>query len=557
MLDSKLRKSEKVNQQTIKKDCELSFRMNLRIFIDSDFDIPKNIDFYWSKIGCNASYIHFYDQISKPVDFNVIQEFFEFQNHPDIELSKKFQEFAVCMKNIFNLNNNFQKFLSQPKLTPNLLFSILPEDSAILFKSIFRMIDALIKGRTYQEQNYIITQFSKLLLPEEITKGNTNNDDISLFFPVSDHLHHYWAILTRDLSLRIYKLERDPKQIKLATFHNYIFNNHKLSVDGNDYFYVNKSSSEMLKMGIAKPYNILSFIKSFKNITKYSQYIPEIIKNFFIKAFNSSNFVLASAMYQSILDSHDENLSAILIDLIATMNESGAFVPFLRYCFMENVNKTMDPQFLFKNSSITTMIATALFKTMGSNIIPYITEGVRTCSSDPNIAIAIIVAKCSQLPTPLKMILSNAFKASRRKFPNNLIPLNAICDFFFFRFILPAIYIDPNLANIGKQIANYFIFNSTNCFFNSLDKGFMKSIIAFLLDISKLENKKVELPSSDFENIVKVLDTLNEKIVINYSQFQNANENPYVWSIVETIENCFLEPNEDFASEIQMSQLLI
>ena len=95
MLDSKLRKSEKVNQQTIKKDCELSFRMNLRIFIDSDFDIPKNIDFYWSKIGCNASYIHFYDQISKPVDFNVIQEFFEFQNHPDIELSKKFQEFAV------------------------------------------------------------------------------------------------------------------------------------------------------------------------------------------------------------------------------------------------------------------------------------------------------------------------------------------------------------------------------------------------------------------------------------------------------------------------------
>ncbi|OHT09940.1 hypothetical protein TRFO_21031 [Tritrichomonas foetus] len=391
--------------------------------------------------------------------------------------------------------------------------------------------------------------------PMSTNSSDNIKESVIMFAVVTDKANYYWVVLTKNYSINLYKIIQGSPLFKTVDFNNYAANGKKIIIDGIQYDYTRKNTGELIKIGLSRPNDNICFLRSFKGIKRYSKFIPDIVKNHFISLLSSPDFTLTTSIVEVLFNEHDKN---IIPDIIGCLEGTGTFSPFLRYIFSDSVMNTDRADFLFKNSSVCTYLASNIFYMKGNLLLKPIIEQIKCNKDSPIGAIASIIAQSSNLPLSLRFVLQNVFKSSRRKFPYNLTPLHVLSDFFMFRFIFPAMVTDQGLADksltdIGKSIGNAFMFKRDDPSVN--DEGLLKSIAAFLLDITKIDSQAVDIQKINFENIVFFLDSYNDKLIKNFTHKKEKRIHPFTWSMVEIIENCFVGCNENFAAEINASQL--
>ncbi|OHT13601.1 hypothetical protein TRFO_03373 [Tritrichomonas foetus] len=525
------------------------------------FQIPKDIDTYWYRIGCKVSYTALYAFLQKPLPPEIVDNLFNIGKNPNPFL-RAFWDILMQMKFILP-PNNLLTFISVPKLDIERFFQMITPNDKILFTSVILLIHLIIKDMDYQKQNHIVFQFAKFLIPSPQRLRESQKIDLSIlmFAPVYSSLRgdKFWLILRNDLSIAIYKTsDGSPVELYIPK-EKYQFNNTQgiITVNEISYIFMTQNGPDIFVDARKNRVSFIFFIQSFKGIERYifMNLLPEVIHNQFISSLRALGIGFGHAIVQSLVDTSDRKTSLYIFSMLI---EAGVFAPFIRSVFMDDVKNIDNPSKLYRNSTLATCASSSIMGSYGSPLMLKIKESINQNMKDVRSKEAIINNKiclhntmrnvmnlCSDIPLHMNFIFSSVFKSTRRKFTDNLLPAVTVSSIFILRYIMPHLINDPELKECGNFLTKGFLLRKSDPTIN--DEDLIRETCLFLVNLSNLNSSGFAFEQYDFALICQYLSTNNDKVIENFNRYQQTTtENPVVWSIVEMIENCFVGSDHDY-----------
>ena len=552
-------KSLKINQahNTVEQQAKekvLNFNVDFSALPLNRYMMPQSIDQYWNKIGCKESFKSVFLQLQKPLSPDVFNRLFKIGENPTPFLNS-FWDIISHMKFILP-PLDLVTFISHPKLEMDNLYKLIPHDSRVLLISSICLINSVIKNRDYKTQNKIVYEFAKLLVPsqESLFQAEKIEIPVAMFAPavLKDINEKIWIVLKKDMSISVYKNAEGSSLLHEIPPNSYQFDvkQGSLTTTTHTFLFTTQNGPDIFDAASKDPNSFIPFIQSFQGNERggFLNTIPMIVKKQIIVALGSPDFILAKSVVQALVDDKSDQNNYIFI--FTALNETGTFAPFIRQAFMDDVLRIDDPAKLFRTETIATRAATTIMGSSGAHLILQIKRLIANFAFNPAQAMRSIIQACSyQMPLLMNFIFSCAFKSTRRKFSNNLLPVVAASSIFILRYLNPQLINEPALKDCGSHLAKGFLLRRDDPTVN--DEKLMRETCQFLIDLTKLNGSAFQFPPYDFGNIIKFLSVANEKIINNYKkqlQIQNTDP-PLTWSVVEMIENCFVSDN-DYTAEI-------
>ncbi|OHT08874.1 hypothetical protein TRFO_22457 [Tritrichomonas foetus] len=546
-----------ISKEQVKKKV-LSFDIDFSILPLYKYQMPQNIDLFWQKIGCTQSFKAVFMQLQQPLSPDVFKNLFNYGIANPSPFLRAFWDITSHMKYILP-PVNLITFVSNPKLDMNQLFQLISPESRTLFVSTICLINSLMKGRDYRTQNELVYQFAKLLVPpqQSIFEAEKIELPVLMFAPAysKEKNERHWIVLKKDLSMSIYQITEGSPIVCEIPPNGYTFDltQGSLTTGDTSYLFMSQFGPDIFESARKDSSSLVFFIQSFKGIERYVYLnsLPIIIKEQFIAALGSPDFVLATAVVQSLVDTTDRKTS---IYVFTALNETGTFAPFIRQAFMEDVRNIDNPSKLYRTSTIATCAASSIMGHFGSPLVLRIKEAIRQNTNNPANAMRMVMKICEKMPLLMNFIFCSAFKASRRKFSENLLPAVTVSSIFMLRYVMPQLINEPELKECGNHIAKGFLLRQDDPTVN--DEKLMREACQFLIDITNLNGSAFQFESYDFALISQFLSNANDKIISHMKKLENSqNDPPLTWSVAEMIENCFVGCEHDFRTEIIAAEL--
>ena len=570
-------------KQSNESQDQLSFELKSLIDPDKLPPLPDNSDQIWQLIQDKdetVSFTELLDHIFSTLNpkhlMNAILDNPSKTNQVTQELSRHLN----YLHRIFNAGDLIS-FTSQMRLDPKHFRQSLNSTQSKLFDLSLHLLDKILRGiPNDSERKTVIHEFAQYLIPNELINIRKSRSSLQylLFLPITSYEGTKHFIATNAKRSYIYIYTGDGSGNVIITFSfdklTYDANGHHLIFETPNktgvapFTYKFKSSSEAHCWTTAVSSNesdpLLTFMTCVPYMLELSDSAP---KDFFDQiAFlvASPDMDLARAICEvgrsNLLGSDNFNLTTAAVKaVLSILSNKNLAAQFVRLTFQDEIDATTNPNVIFRESSSATLVSTVLLTSTDDSWLDQVCRVLSKHSTENLNAGILAFVKLQKLITPMiKFVCSASFRATRRKYPYNLVPLSATSAILFLRYIIPAFpNFSPELTIYGQKFVKPFFFSSRSDPRFSVEKRTYMIIAKYLTILARVQDSSISLPDYNKENLIPFLRAHPEKIMVELSKILTKKDHPLKISILEIIENIMNGTDEVFETRILNKTLFI
>lgn len=562
---------------------QVSFEVNLQIPPENLPAIPPNADELWAKIqepGEKVTYTQFSQMVSNCRNISWLKEAItqgknrsiaqsqpsDSQDRTDNinDMARHFSSFH----RIFNCND-FIRFFSYTRLDLDTFRLVINQNDIKLFDLAVLVINSVVNyTNSYEQSMEILRDFAELLVPIEFYQKRIGLSDIEylIFLPIATAQGEPLFIsIKNDLETVVIYQMKDPKSPFM------IFSMNDLVPSTNDmqlsfapknnptnpsyvFQFIEKGSPSCWSTALSPTsttYPLLTFISSLPYVSPFPTSLPECFLEQFTRVLMDPSMYLSRSICQVakswLRGSEDYEITKNSIQkLLSVMNNNGITTSFIRYCFQNEIDRTVNPETIFRESSMATMISGILLNMNDHGFLESTCVLLDRYKDNLNQAVIEFI-KNSHLNPILRFIVHTAFNATRRKFPNKLIPLSASSAIIFLRYLIPGFpKFSKELTSFGQQLMFPFVFSGRGDPKYTVDEDTYNQIANFIVNMSRAEQTTIQLSDTEYKYMFQFINKHFPDIFQELVKLIHDNEHPLLFSCLEFLENIFNGVDEIF-----------
>ncbi|EAY19889.1 hypothetical protein TVAG_129970 [Trichomonas vaginalis G3] len=519
-----------------------------------------DIDEYWNqfiKDSPKLSFTDLYERVKSCTNPSSIMAAFSDSNVSDNQLTSDLMRLIQCYPDILP-PNKLNVSLSPIKLTAAQFTLEFPPRIANVFNSIISLTQVILdRLPTYEQKMEVISKTALGLLPKTFKEQLKTRPFLTILciFPVIDEAgKKNWIIIKRDRTVNLVDMDTN-KVVKTFSLEGIIedinFKENTISFEGfGVYKFTNQNSICIWKDAQNDNSDVLvTLLSCIPVMMEFKDKIPSIFYDQMKNLISNDVYDFVRAFGTVAVSKPGKKA---FINLVQYVLYSGTVTTLVRYLFGTQIKNTIAENTIFREASACSVLFSMISDNYGYDFIDKTVNKAANCQSKIE-TVEIITRDYGNLPLQMKNLISATFRATRRKYPDRLVPLLAISSMFMLRFISPV------MANMGKtKLAGDAM--KAFVFFNSKDKSeeeFPKEIFTRIAEqyISNLgySDSTYHFAEANLEEIVADCATYNKEICDNLKR--KPTEHPLYWSMLELLENCFIG-DEDLMTVLSQGYLI-
>lgn len=530
------------------------FKLGISKLIQMPIELPPNLDEKWMTICDSEEFVYYTDlikHISACKDPSLIIKAFD-QNA--FQLDYLTSELSRHLKYLNKIMTSEQvlKFTSQMRLDPQSLYNILGVERRPLFNCALYLLKTILSiVQEESEQKDIFFSFVNYLIPKDLLEFRRKRPYIKtiLYLP---------AISIADGSLGWLSLNREKNVVRKYSFENpqspvKTFSNDAYSYDiyaericftplttkgaeKNDSYNLITANAGRTWIDAFKwneEYDpLLVFLSSFPHIIEFSKYLPDEFLNQLCNIVSAPDLDLARAICTTAANEfrdgdHTKNACLAVLFLL---NKSGYLTQFIRSAFADAIDETKDTTNILRMSSIASMSSGIILTNCENGLSGQLAEIMKSERDNLPNAIRKLMTTSNGFTPPMRFVLSAAFRSTRRKFPDYLVPLNAISSILMLRYLVTELTKRSiELAKVCQTLTLTLMFSTK---VEQLPEDLYKQLALFLANLTHFQNSNINLNTNEIQA---------KKDLINFILFQKEDNN-YISDIVKSLSNLIANP---------------
>ena len=556
----------------------MRFSLDLSAMIFSQHEIPAVSDQVWSEISGPAEFITFsqlIDNIKNCDDPLYVLDAFDGEKQQISHVTSALSRHLEYLHRVLSVEQ-FLRLTMQMKLDIQSLFALLDQKQIIIFRCVILLIDTILKIIPENEkQQQILLAFSEYLIPEQLLKSRKERPYIMMLFMIPAKFtidnNFYWLTLWRDYkTVRIYGFDQPERATKEITLDEYI-----PDIFGEQLAFYHVTQPGVPVMSFSLPTlsagrawvdtfenrnkdPIMAFLSSLPHVIDYTQNLPTDFKNQLLQIIAAPDLDFARAICTVAANEFrdGEHTKNACLSVLSLLNSIGCLTQFIRCGFAEAIIETTDTTNILRMSSIASMSSGLILTHCENGFASNYASIIKGDNGNLPEVIKHLMELESKFTPPMRFVLSAAFKSSRRKFPDYLVPLNAISSIFMLRYLATELTsISMELAKLCQSITLTLMFSTK---VEQLPEEMYSQLALFLCNLTHLVNSPISLPETNIDNLLTFIkykkdnNVYYRNIISKLSEIlSKENHHPMVWSIVELFENLYTGTDENFQKEME------
>lgn len=245
------------------------------------------------------------------------------------------------------------------------------------------------------------------------------------------------------------------------------------------------------------------------------------------------------------------------------LNKSGYLTQFIRCAFADALAETQDTTNILRMSSAASMSSGIILSNCENGLSSQIAEVMKVERDNLTNGIKKLISFGKYFTSPMKFVLSAAFRSTKRNFPEYLVPLNAISSILMLRYLVTEItHKSIELAKVCQAFTLTLMFSTKA---EQLQEDLYKQLALFLANLTHVENGSINLNISDDQAKKDLFNFIlfqkEDNIYISHivkvlSDLIKNPDHPIKWSMIETFENICNGVDENFDEEMKNKTFL-
>ena len=447
--------------------------------------------------------------------------------------------------------------LSSPQLVPQEFIKELPSPSAELFDSVLTLTHhVLFIVKEYNLKMEVISRTASALVPDvliaEIPQRNYITTTAVLPLQMSDG-RRIWLSIQRDQTIQLIEmgsgvpfLDCKPQETNVTINDGVIligssFSCKFLTDDGADIY------QEALNQTVDP---MITFLRCMPGIAKFKGNVPQVFTDQFTKIIGANDFDFVRAFGKQACMNGAAGRSANS-ELLFILASTGNITILARYLFGEQIRRTVTSNVLLRDSSPSTLLFSTLANYFGGSFADSVTDSILNANSTINDSVISLLHMFPLVPQQIKYIESVVFRATRRKFPDDLMPLFAVGSMFMLRFLIPKLSaVSIEATQKGQKIMNAFVFHRSPEF--SLSDEQYREIAESDIQLTNFHAVSFPVEAKQFDQVLTSCADWYKDIIEIISN--RPAEHPIYWSVRELLENAFVG-DEDLITSLSTHSL--
>lgn len=238
--------------------------------------------------------------------------------------------------------------------------------------------------------------------------------------------------------------------------------------------------------------------------------------------------------FSNVVSSKGMSQRNVLNAMLSILEEFNVMEAFLRHAFSLEIYSLTNNSTIVRDSTPTPSFSSIILRKYGLTLIKKTVDDITKIGSLSECIQKIFELK-TVFPPEVNFVLNQLLRASRRHYPEDLVPVQVISSVFFLRFFLPyASEVSKESSKISQKIMNAFVFRDIE----NLDWNVFREIAKFNLEIAQPRPGKLHFDPVDIKVILNFLIQFSPEVVKSIHQAKKKVQ-PIMWSILEMLEDYF------------------
>ncbi|OHS95533.1 hypothetical protein TRFO_10408 [Tritrichomonas foetus] len=553
------------------------FTLNLSQAANSPITPPHDADEKWASIAGPEEFISYtklINHIGQCTNPSAVIDAFD-PDSPQLDfVTSELSRHLGYLHKILKVNQ-FLQFTSQMRIDNETLTNILQPHQIALFTCTLHLLNKILSViPDYNKQQQILLSFSEYLIPEELKKARKARPYIKtiLYMPAKliNEEQKVWLLVNRDFNtISIFNFNDPETPRKVITLDQFI---QDIYAEQLVFSSVMQPGTPVMSFCLITPNAgrtwidafsnketdpLLTFLSSLPHIVDDIDKIPNDFKKQLSDIITAPDLDLARAICTVAANEFrdGEHTKNACMAVLSLLNTAGYLTQFVRCGFAEAISDTTDTTNILRMSSIASMSSGLILKQTDNDFAKTFAEAIKNDNGNLTDVVNHFMQLGGGFTPPMKFVLSAAFRSSRRKFPEYLVPLNAISSIFMLRYLATELTsISMDLAKLCQTLTLTLMFSTK---VEQLPDELYPQMALFLVNLTHLTNSSITLPPFNINDLIIFLKYSKEnnfyfhQIVTKLSDILKKPQHPMVWSVVELFENIYNGTDENFKTEME------
>ena len=447
--------------------------------------------------------------------------------------------------------------LSSPNLIPQDFIKELPSPSAELFDSVLTLTNSVL----YQVKEYVLkmevlSRTAAALIPDilmtEIPKRNYITTVAVIPLQMSDG-RKIWLAIQRDQTIQLIEMGSGVPFLDCKPQETTITINNGVILIGSSFScrFLTDNGADLYQEALDQKNDLLiTFMKCLPGIAQFKENVPQVFTDQFTKIVGANDFDFVRA-FSKMASINGPAGRAANSELLFILSSTGNITILARYLFGEQIKRTVSSNVILRDSSPSTLLFSTLSNYFGGSFADSVTDSVLNANSSIQDSVVSLLHMFPLVPQQIKYIESVVFRATRRRFPDDLIPLFAVGSMFMLRFLIPKLSsVSVEATQKGQKIMNAFVFHRSRDF--SLSDEQYREIAEADIQLTNFHSVSFPVEATQFDKVLTCCSDWNQDIIGIIAN--RPTEHPIYWSVLELLENASIG-EEDLITRLSTNSL--
>jgi hypothetical protein len=218
--------------------------------------------------------------------------------------------------------------------------------------------------------------------------------------------------------------------------------------------------------------------------------------------------------------------------------------------FNTEIHPLRDSQTILRESSAATFCSSIFLTSLGARFCNGVLQKLINEVTDVRDGLQAMRDLKDRIVPELRMVFESCFRATRRRFPGELVPVMAVSSILMLRFLMPQFAVSfPEASRLGQKMLTVFVFSNPPG--EDIEEEVFRKIAKFLLEISTVgmetdycgftEAKDCELGE------LLYFASKNSRLIVSAMEGKKKDNHTLVWVILELLENVLSKPEKETA----------